>query len=59
MEKSELTHQEYLRELAQQLDEAQRVGAFEDIPEGARTIKLTDTLAREIAERLRRIADHL
>ncbi len=52
-----LPSKEYLQELAQHLDEADRVGAREDVPEGARFICITDTLAREIAMRLRKIAE--
>jgi hypothetical protein len=59
MTEDELNPQVYLRELARQFDQAERVGALEDVPEGARTVRITDTLAREIAERLRRIAESL
>lgn len=62
MTPNELTQQEYLRELALQLDQAERYSArlyHIDDPEGVRTIRMSDTLAREIAERLRRIAECL
>lgn len=36
-------------EIADSLDKADRLGASEDIPEGARYIMMSDTLARGIA----------
>ena len=46
---------EYLVALARQLDNARRLGAPEDVPEGARYIMVSDTSTQEIAERLRLI----
>ena len=42
--------------VAQGLDEATRIGAPTDLPEGCRCIMLTDTLAGEISLRLRQAA---
>lgn len=45
----------YLLELAQALDDARRMGGERDVPEGVRYIQISDTLARQIAARLREI----
>lgn len=45
----------YLLELARELDDADRMGADEDVPEGVRYIQLSDTLAGMIAVVLREI----
>lgn len=45
----------YLAQLADELDTAQRCGGPDDEPEGARFIIMSDTLARKIAKRLRRL----
>jgi hypothetical protein len=50
---------EYLIELAKELDNAHRFGARTDEPEGAREIHISDTLARQVAERLRAIAERV
>lgn len=50
---AKLTLEEYAIELADALDAAMRVGARSDEQEGARFIKLSDSLAREISETLR------
>lgn len=47
---------QYLLELAQTFDDAARVGLGRDAPEGARYIRISDTMAKMIAERLREIA---
>ena len=49
----------YLVSLADALDEARRFGADLDKPEGSRWVQLSDSLAREVAERLRTIARSL
>ena len=57
---------EYLRELAEKLDAAHRLTPFDfgrygtnsDDPEGDVCIQLSDTLAREISARLRRILNN-
>lgn len=46
----------YLLELANLLDHAERLGNAEDVPEGTRYIQLSDTLARKIAQNLRTYA---
>jgi hypothetical protein len=46
---------DYLRDLADALDRAERKGTGRDVPEGARWIGMSDTLARDIAVRLRNI----
>lgn len=46
----------YLLELARELEEAERVGADWDAPEGTRYVQISDTLTRMIAARLREIA---
>ena len=43
----------YLLELADQLDRAERLGNTEDIPEGTRYIQISATMARKIAQGLR------
>ncbi len=48
--------QAYALELASALDRAERVGADQDQPEGTRWVRLSDTLAKSIAERLRSLA---
>lgn len=45
----------YLFELIELLEQAERTGNTEDDPEGTRYIQLSDTLAREIAENLRKL----
>lgn len=45
--------EEYLRQVAEMLEESPRLGQPEDKPEGARYIVLSDTLARQIAAKLR------
>jgi hypothetical protein len=54
-----MDRKEYLLELARSLDEAERFGADEDEPEGARWIQLTDTLAKQISSQLREIAGYV
>lgn len=39
--------------MADSLDKAERLGADKDEPEGARYIKISDTLAREISVNIR------
>lgn len=46
----------YLKQLADELDGAPRSGGTADEPEGARFIIISDTQARQIAEKLRGIA---
>lgn len=48
--------QEYLRGLAEVLENAYRVGADVDSPEGVRWIEISDELATIIVEQLRAIA---
>ena len=48
-----MTNTNYLLELADILDNAYREGTSIDSPEGCRYIKISDTLARQISERLR------
>lgn len=48
---------EYLLELAWLLDDAERLGSASDEPEGARFIRISDTLAVDIAARLREIVE--
>lgn len=45
----------YLRELALELDRALRFGLDRDVPEGSQWIRLSDTFARAVSERLRGI----
>lgn len=47
---------DYCRELADALDRASRQGGSIDKPEGARYVQLSDTLAKQIADRLRLLA---
>ncbi len=47
---------QYLLKLSQSLKNAGREGADKDEPEGARYIRMSDTLAGSIARRLERIA---
>lgn len=49
----------YLQLLASELESAKRWGTAHDMPEGARFITLSDTLAKQIAARLRTIAEAL
>jgi len=51
--------QKELRELADGFDRMERMGAERDVPEGACYVKLSDTLAQQIALTLRRAADRL
>lgn len=46
----------YLTQLAQNLHDMPREGKSVDLPEGVRFIKISDTLARQIASRLDLIA---
>ena len=46
-----------LLELANELDKAKRMGTEKDIPEGGRYIKISDTLAQQIAKDLREYDD--
>lgn len=46
-----------LLEIAAAIDAAPRTGADVDSPEGARVVALSDTFARQLAERLRRISE--
>lgn len=43
----------WLRKFADNLEQAPREGAAEDVPEGSRTVRLSDTLAKELVEYLR------
>ncbi len=45
--------------MAENLKRAIRLGADRDVPEGARIIQLTDTLAKVWEKQLRRIAEDL
>lgn len=45
-----------LLEIAKELDDSVRLGADKDVPEGVRYIKISDTLARELAIKIRSIA---
>ena len=54
-----LTDREYLLDVADALDNAVREGAGPDEPEGTVGVWLSDTLARQIAARLRGIAGNL
>ena len=47
----------YLKDLANSLDGAERIGAAKDVPEGVRYVQFSDTLARIISSKLRDIAD--
>ena len=58
-EMNTITEQEYLIQLAQSLDTATRLGDGIDDPEGSRYIQVSDTLARVIANHLRKIAEML
>lgn len=51
-----MSNTEWLRQLADNLDKAKRDGSAEDKPEGNRYIILSDTLARMISEKLRKIS---
>ena len=42
-----------VEEVAEILDSATRIGAERDVPEGSRTIEISDTLARQMAKALR------
>jgi len=48
---------QYLLQMADALDDAERMGAERDVPEGACYIHLSDTLARLMSEALRAIAE--
>lgn len=50
-------HIGYLKQFAAALDKAEREGGGEDSPEGARTIRISDTLARQTAAELRETAE--
>jgi len=54
-----MTDQEYLQELACTLEDVGRFGLDVDSPEGTRWIRMSDTLAIQVAERLRAIASRL
>ena len=56
MLKSKHSDKNYLYQIADDLDRAGRLGNDKDKPEGTRYIQISDTLAGEIAERLRKIA---
>ncbi len=43
-----------LRQLLQRLEQAERLGAAQDVPEGARYIKVSETLVQVILTWLRR-----
>jgi hypothetical protein len=51
-----LSPQDYLGQLARELDRAPRQGQPVDDPEGTRFVTLSDTLAQEIAHQLREVA---
>lgn len=59
LEEPILSGKEYLLRLADALDNAVRVGEGPDEPEGTVRIWFSDTLARQIAARLRGIAGNL
>ena len=42
-----------VEEVAEILESATRIGADRDVPEGSRTIEISDTLARQMAKALR------
>ena len=44
-----------LLKIADELDEADRLGEGRDVPEGMRYIIMSDTLAKELASTLRKI----
>ena len=48
--------EKYLYQLADDLENADRLGADTDEPEGNRYIQMSDTVTKLIAERLRKIA---
>lgn len=48
-----------LEDIASVLEEADRLGADKDDPEGARFVQISDTLAQDIVRRLRSIPDDL
>ena len=50
---------EWLLKLARALDESWRYGADQDVPEGVRYIQISDTLAKQIAQKLREIAGYV
>lgn len=52
----EAKDRKYLNELANGLDMAGRLGSEKDNPEGVRYIQISDTLAKDMARDLRRIA---
>lgn len=52
-------HIGYLKQFSAALDKAEREGGGEDSPEGARTIRISDTLARQTATELREAADRM
>ena len=47
-----LVEKEFIIELIKIFRETKRIGSDIDIPEGARCISISDTLAKNIAERL-------
>jgi outer membrane protein assembly factor BamD (BamD/ComL family) len=53
------TYAKWFREAAEALDAADRHGSATDEPEGVRVIHMTDTLAKEFAQRLRSAATFL
>lgn len=50
---------EELQEIISCLESAGRIGAPFDIPEGARFIKVSDTLAEKITFRLKKVSEYL
>ena len=55
----QMSDSEYLTQLAIELDDAERLGAEEDDPEGVRWIQISDTLAKMIAQKLRHISSRV
>lgn len=49
----------YLYDLANILDATGRIGEDEDSPEGVRFIQVSDTLAKQISMRLKRISEYI
>lgn len=48
-----------LSQIADALERAERMGQPEDMPEGSRYIGITDTLAKQLTEELRAIAERM
>jgi len=51
-----MNDKDYLLALTKTIDDTPRIGSSEDFPEGARRIEISDTLAKQISQKLKEIA---